>query len=426
MEEYFENIKKFNLWDDNYSTTGISRQLYEEKLQHYIGTKLVKVLVGQRRVGKSHLMRNMMLSLISQFNVPAKNIFYINLEYLEYDFIENYRDLESIYQLYKKKLKPKGKVYLFIDEIQNVKDWEKFVNSRSQDFVEEAELFITGSNSNLLSGELSTLLSGRYIEFEIFPYNYSEYLLATAQKMGRKSYIEFLNFGGLPELFNLKNEESQRQYVSSVKDTILLRDITDRRQIRDIKLLDDLFIYLVNNASNLLSVTSLVNYFKSKKRTTSYDTVANYIGYIMETFLIHECQRFNIKGKETIGGNAKYYVNDLAFKNLLFSGFGYGMGFLLENRIYLDLKQAGYKVYTGNIENLEVDFVATKDAKTIYIQSAYLLEEQETLEREYRSLEKINDNFPKWIVSLDEKELALKDGIVHVQGWELESVLRKI
>ena len=322
MEEYFKNIRKFNLWDEENFTKGIPRKLYEDKLQHYIGNRLVKVLVGQRRAGKSHLMRNLMISLIHDFSIPNQNIFYINLEYLEYDFIESYKDLESIYQFYKKQMKPKGKVYLFIDEIQNVKDWEKFVNSRSQDFTDEVELFITGSNSNLLSGELSTLLSGRYIEFEILPYNFSEYLLATNKKSGRKSYIDFLNFGGLPELFNLKNEESQRQYVSSVKDTILLRDITDRRQIRDIKLLDDLFIYLVNNASNLLSITNLVNFFKSKKRTTTYDTVANYIGYIMETFLVHECQRFNIKGKETVGGNSKYYLNDLAFKNMLFSGFG--------------------------------------------------------------------------------------------------------
>ncbi|MBS9768411.1 MAG: ATP-binding protein [Flavobacteriaceae bacterium] len=423
MNDKFKDISKHNLWEGQSYDKGFVRKQYQSKIIPFLNTKLVKVLVGQRRAGKSFFLKQIAMQLVEEKGVNRKNILYINLEFLAFDFIKTYQDLEELFQWYKKELKPKGKVYLFVDEIQNIQGWEKFVNSHSQDFTEETELFITGSNSNLLSGELATLLSGRYIEFEIFPFDFNEFCLVKKQEQNRKSYLDFINFGGLPELFNLTHYESQKQYVSSIKDTVLLRDIVNRSTIRDVKLLDDLFVYLVNNASNLLSITNLVNYFKSKKRKTSYETVANYIQLIENTFLIHKCERYNIKGKEIVGGNAKYYVNDLAFKNLLFSGFGYGMGYLLENRVFLDLKQAGFTVYTGNLGKNEVDFVAQKEDRILYIQCAYLLEDEKTIEREYGVLKKIKDNFEKWVVSLDEVNLPKNEGIRHIQAWNLSKEL---
>ena len=398
---------------------GLIRTAYTDRLHAFIGNRLVKVLIGQRRAGKSYILRQIASELISKRDVSPNNILYVNKEYLEFDFIETYQDLEKLYQLYRQKQKPEGKVYLFLDEIQNIEGWERFVNSHSQDFVEECELFISGSNSKMLSSELATLLSGRYIEFGIFPYSYAEYLQVTRKERERSSYLSYLKLGGLPELYNLIDQESQKQYVSSVKDTILLRDIVQRKPIRDVRLLDDLFIYLVNNASNMFSIQNVINFFKSKNRKVSYDTLANYTGYIEETLLVHKAERYNIKEKDVLAGNCKYYLNDLAFKNFLFPGYAYGIGYLLENAVYLELLRRDFQVYTGTLRNKEVDFVAMKDDRIIYLQVAYSLENEETREREYAPLLSIADSYEKWVVSMDEVQLPIREGVRHVQAWLL-------
>ena len=308
MDDKWSALEKYNLWNGNSYKLGLLRTSYINKIHAFVGNKLVKVLVGQRRSGKSYILRQIASGLISDLGVHPNNILYINKEYLEFDFIDNYQELEKLYQLYREKLNPQGKVYLFFDEIQNVDGWERFVNSHSQDFVEECELFISGSNSRMLSSELATLLSGRYVEFHIFPYNYMEYIQVANTVVGRSSYLSYLQRGGLPELYNLPDTESQKQYVASVKDTVLLRDIVKRKPVRDVRLLDDVFIYLVNNASNLFSIQNVINFFKSKNRKVSYDTLSNYLSYIEEAFLAYKTERYNIKGKEVLAGNCKYYV----------------------------------------------------------------------------------------------------------------------
>jgi len=325
--------------------------------------------------------------------------------------------------LYKSELKPVGKVYIFIDEIQNIDGWEKVINSYSQDYTASYELFISGSNSKMISTELASLLSGRYINFAIFPFSYSEFLGITKSEQSKESYLQYISSGGLPELFLLPNAETRRNYVSAIKDTVLLRDIIQRQNIREPKLLEDIFVYLINNASNLISVSNVFNYFKSLGRKTSYDIISNYIGYIQDSFLIHRCERYDIRGKQTIAGNVKFYANDLAYKNYLYSGFGYGFGYMLENLLYLDLRRAGYEVYTGNIRNKELDFVAQKADKLIYIQCAYLLAEPETIEREYGALEVIDDNYEKYVVTLDDLVMPSNKGIKHVQAWNLAEIL---
>lgn len=422
MEENFKSLKKYNFWNGNVPQLGFLREHYTKNIFNYINNKLIKVLVGQRRSGKSYILRQIAHQLITT-GVNPKNIFYINKEFIDFDFVGNYKDLEQLVKLYKTQLKPKGKIYLFIDEIQNISEWERFVNSYSQDFSESYELFISGSNSKMLSGELATLLSGRYVTFEVFPFSFEEYTGVTNSEINKQSYISYMESGGLPELFVLPNEDTKRNYVTSVKDTVLLRDIIQRYSIKDPKLLEDLFIYLVNNASNLLSVNNIVNYMKSSGRKTTYDTVSNYIGYIEDTFLIHKAERYDIRGKETISGNSKYYSNDLAYKNYLYSGFGYGVGYQLENLIYLELKRAGYEVFVGAMPNKEVDFVAKKADKVIYLQSAYLLIDEETIQREYSSLEAIKDNYEKNVVSLDDVQFPQNKGIKHVQAWNLQKVL---
>ena len=421
MDERMTTLAKYNFWDGNVPELGFLRTNYTDNIFNYTGNKLVKVLVGQRRVGKSYLLRQIAKRLIDEGTNP-KNIFYINKEFTGFDFIDNYNDLEALLGLYKANLKPEGKKYLFIDEIQNVEGWEHFVNSHSQDFVEPYEIFVSGSNSKMLSGELATLLSGRYVNFEIFPFSFAEYVGITSGEFSKQHYLQYMESGALPELFVLPNEETKRYYIAAIKDTVLLRDIIQRHSIKDPKLLEDIFIYLVNNASNLVSIANIVNFFKSNKRNTTYETVSNYIGFITDTFLAHKVDRYNIKGKETVSGNAKYYINDLSFRNYLYPGFGYGAGYKLENLVFLELRRAGYQVYVGTLGDKEVDFVASKGDRLIYVQCAYLLIDAPTLHREYAPLEAIQDNYEKMVVSLDDLALSSNKGIRHIQSWNIAGV----
>jgi len=420
MEEKFNEIRKYNFWDKKKPELGYYRSDYADKIFAYTGNRLVKVLIGQRRTGKSYILRQLANKLIDN-GINKKNILYINKEYTDFDFITNYSDLDNFVKFYKKQLDVSGKICLFIDEIQNIMGWEHFVNSYSQDFVDEYEIFISGSNSKMLSGELATLLSGRYVEFEIFPFSFSEYLGILKKENNKQNFIEYMESGGLPELFNLQNDEIKRNYVSAIKDTVFLRDIIQRYSIKEPKLLEDIFAFLVNNAANLVSITNVVNYFKNLGRKTTYDTVSAYIGYLEDAFLLHKSERYDIRGKDTISGNSKYYINDLAYKNYLYTGFGYGIGYKLENLVYLNLKRAGFKVYTGVFRDKEVDFVALKDDKILYVQATYLLIDEKTIEREYLPLELISDNYEKVVVSLDDVQFPQKNGIKHEQIWKFKT-----
>lgn len=418
MDERIALLGKYNLWDAKTFDFGFIRNEYTDKIAGFVGNRLVKVLVGQRRSGKSYILRQIAKQLIES-GIKPENTLIINREFADFDFLRTYKDLDGLIKLYRKELNPQGKVYVFLDEIQIIEEWEKVVNSYSQDYSDSYELFVTGSNSRMLSGELATLLSGRYISFEVFPFSYLEYLGITNQQRGRQSYLAYMNSGGLPELFMIAKQEFKRSYVAAIKDTVLLRDIIQRNSIREPRLLEDIFVYLVNNASNLVSVSNIVNYFRGLGRRVSYDVIANYIGYIQDAFLIHRCDRYDIKGKDTISGNAKFYVNDLAYRNYLYPGFGYGFGYLVENLVFLELRRAGFSVYVGTVRNREVDFVARKGERVVYFQCAYLLHDEATIGREYSALEAIDDNFEKVVVSLDEVSLPIKGGIRHVQLWNL-------
>ena len=424
MIEIINSIRKYNFWDSNPIDLGFPRTFYMDKIGQYVGNKLVKVLVGQRRAGKSYILRQIASKLISE-GVKSENILYINKEYMELATLRSAVELEQLHKAYRETLKPIGKVYVFIDEIQYIDEWERFVNSHSQDFAEPSELFISGSNSNLLSGELATLLSGRYVEFEIFPFSFPEFCGISELEINSESYRKFLQSGALPELFNLPNDEMKQNYVSSIKDTVMLRDIVARYNVKDVKLLDDLFVYLVNTASSLISITNIINFFTSKKRKTNYETLSSYINYLENSFLVHRAERYNIKGKDTISGNSKYYLNDLAYRNYLYAGYSYGIGYLLENAVYLSLRRAGFQVYVGTIKDAEVDFVAIKGERRIYVQVTLQLTEEKNIEREYRSLKLIEDNFDKYVVSMDDYKIPTNEGIEHISAWNLDAFLSK-
>lgn len=410
-------IAEFNFWQGNVPKTGLLRKVYLDRINSLSNNELIKVLVGQRRSGKSYILRQIIAKKIEEGIAPTQ-ILYVNMEFTVFDFIEKYQDLELLFNAFRTEIAQAGKVYLFLDEIQNVSHWEIFVNSLSQDFNQECEIFITGSNSKMLSNELATLLSGRYVSFEIMPFSYQEFLESQQLENLRQNFIKYMQTGGFPEFVNLPNDEAKTHYVSALKDTVLLRDIVQRYKIKDVQLLEDIFVFLVNNASNLISITLIVNYFKSKNRKTNYETVSSYLHYLEDAFLVHKAERFNIKGKEIISGNCKYYINDVAFRNYLYKGFGYGAGYLLENVLYLALRRAGYQIYVGNIHQKEVDFVALKDGKIRYVQSSYLLLDAETIEREFSVLSYISDNYEKFVVTLDDIAFPSQNGIDHLQAWD--------
>lgn len=419
-----ESISKYNLWANTSQDVGFERTHYLENIEKYIGNSLIKVLIGQRRSGKSFLLRQILKKLVEK-GVPVENTLYINTEFMEYDFIKDYTDLVRLVQEFRTHFNPSGKVYLFLDEIQSVKSWEKAIDSYSQDFIERYEIFISGSNSKLLSGELASLLSGRYISFQIFPFSFEEFCGFKKIEPNKQSFTDFIQSGSLPELFFLPDSNTKRHYVSAIRETVLLRDIIQRYNIKDAKLLDDIFSFLVNNASNLISIPKIVNFFKSKNRKTNYETISNYIQYIENTFLIHKAERYNIKGKDIISGNCKYYINDLSFKNFIYSGFEYGIGYLLENAVYLKLIQSDFEVFVGTLRNGEIDFVAKKNDIVLYFQVTYLLSDENIIEREYNAFNTIRDNYRKYVVSMDDIKLPSRNGIEHIQVWKLKDVLKE-
>ncbi len=420
MKKVFEKIRQYNVWDTGSIHTGFERTAYIEKLSGYVGSKLVKILIGQRRVGKSYLLRQIINYLLVEKNVNPKNIFYVNKEYTAFDKVKNARDLEDLFQIYEMELNVSGKIYLFLDEIQDVEQWENFVNSYAQDFTADYEFFITGSNSKLLSGELASLLSGRYVQFEIFSFGFEEFTNYKQLPVNKETYLKYLQTGGLPELLRLQDDEIRQHYVESLKNTIILKDIVLRHQIKDVSLLEDIFKFLTVNVGNPVSVASIVAYFKSQQKKTNYETVSSYLHYLKNALIFHEVERYRLRGKKVLGGIRKYYLNDLAFKNYLFGYYPSDIGYNLENLVYLELKRKGYKIHIGQLDAQEIDFVAIKKDKTIYLQVAYLLSSEKTIEREFGNLLKIKDNHEKMVISLDDIQFSGYEGIKHFRPWELE------
>lgn len=419
MDALLSKLEKYNPWDSKQMPLGFARTLYLNRFKKYCGNKLVKVFVGQRRVGKSYLMRQLMQFLMNEHGVNPKNIFYLNKEYYVFDSVRDVADLEALFMQYKDTLKPTGKVYVFIDEIQNIQGWEKFVNSYSQDYTSEYELFITGSNSNMLSGELASLLSGRYVEFEVYPFDFTEYCEYTNRMPDKAQFMQYLSLGGLPETYHFNDDEIIRNYVESLKNTIVLRDIISRNSIKDAQLLEELFKYLSSNIGNLTSLSNIIKYFKSRSKQTNYETLSSYISYLHQSFIVHEVERYNIRGKQLLGGDRKYYLNDLAFKTYLMGFYPTDTGAYLENYVYLRLKSLGYKVSVGVLNSSEIDFVAEKDGSTQYFQVAYLLNSESTIAREFGNLRLIPDHFPKTVVSLDDVRFNDPSGILHIKPWEI-------
>ncbi len=392
----------------------ILRKNYIEKIIGFINKPVVKVISGIRRSGKSVILLQLQDELKKR-GVPRDKIIYLNFESFRFADIVNAADL---YRYVKEKIKSDKRHYLFFDEIQEVKGWEKAVNSFRVDF--NSDIYITGSNSHLLSSELSTYLAGRYVQFNIYPLSFSEFLLFRQNYSAKDKinifdeFYDFLRLGGFP-VVHATNSTRQDAYkiIYDIYSSVILRDVVQRYKIRDIELLDRIVKFVFNNIGNTFSAKKVSDYFKSQNRRVDISTVYNYIKALESSFIIYRINRYNIQGKEILKTNEKYFIGDhallyalMGFKDTLISG-------ILENIVMLELKRRGYETYIGKLDNLEVDFIAEKQGKKIYVQVAYKMTEKETLEREYKPLLKIKDNYPKYVVTTDRIWNDNVEGIEH-------------
>ena len=377
----------------------IERNEIYEKIAPYIDKPLIKVISGIRRCGKSTFMKLLIKRLLDK-GISEKNILYINKELLEFEFIKDYSEL-NLYV--KEKLSANSeKKYLFIDEIQEIKDWEKAINS----FLAEGiiDIYITGSNSRMLSSELATYLTGRYVLISMYPLSFKEFLMfrGVQASLIEDEFQLYLKFGGLPGIHDLPLvDEIIFQYINSIYNTILLKDIVARYAIRDVNVFERITSFVFDNIGNITSAKRISDYIKSQNIKVSVDTVQNYISYLSDAFLTFKAQRYDIKGKKHLEIYEKYYSSDSGIRHSVL-GYRYDdISILLENIVYLELLRRGYKVTIGKLDSYEVDFIAQKNNEKIYFQVTYLLSDKKTVEREFRSLLKINDNYQKIVLSMD-------------------------
>lgn len=394
------------------------RKFYLEKILKYLdNTSLIKVLIWQRRAWKSYIMKQIIDFLEIENWISEKNVFYVNLEvdFLKYKTIQ---DLDIFIRNYLKENNIKNRLYLFIDEVQELNWWEKLINSYRADDSFDCDIFITGSNAWLLSSELSTYLSWRYINFEIFTFSYDEFLWYFQKENTKQNFIEYLNFSWISELYKLPDEETKTDFLKSLKDTIILKDIVKRFKLKEVQLLEDLFLFCSSNISNLLSINRVVKKLKWEWIKSNTVTIWNYLRYLEETFIFHSCERYDLQWKKILEWEKKYYLNDLWYKNYFFWKYDIWLWKELENIVFLYFKRLWYKVYTWNIWNLEIDFVIEKWKERKYIQVTYLITDNIVFDREFWNLLKIKDNYEKIVLSMD--DILIKDykWIKHYNIWQ--------
>ena len=388
--------------------TYIAREIYKKRIDRYIGKELIKVLIGQRRVGKSYLLFQAMDSIRGRFGNP--NIIYINLELNEY---ENLNSATALYDFVKSKGQPGELNFVMIDEIQVVPGFEKALRS----LLAEGgfDIYCTGSNAHILSGELGTFLGGRYVEIPVYALNYPEFLSFHRLENSDESLTQYLKYGGLPYLIHLDlTDDTVFDYLKNISQSILFRDVVSRFEVRNVDFLNRLIRYLANETGNLISARGISKYLKSQNITMSVNSILNYLNYLSTAMLIAAVPRSDIHGKKVFEMGEKYYFNDIGLRNSI-SGFSpFDLGQIIENAVYLHLKIMGYTVLVGKEQDREIDFIAERDGEKVYIQVALRITEKQTMEREFGNLLDIKDNYPKYVVTLDEYSGVSYEGIRHI------------
>lgn len=388
----------------------IERNDYLNLLIRFKDKELIKVITGIRRCGKSTLLELYKNYLLNN-NVLEEQIISINLEDLKYNFINDYM---SLYNYINDKLKPNKKNYIFIDEVQRIDEFQKAVDSLYIN--KNVDLYITGSNANLLSSELATLLSGRYIEVKMLPLSFKEYKDAYKDLTNDELYQKYISYGSLPYTVSLDNEDDVSLYLSSIYNDIIIKDVMTRKKIQDESMLKSVANFLMDNVGSLVSINNIANTMTSDGRDINVRTVERYIDGFTESFFLYKTSRYDIKGKQYLKTGEKYYVADLGLRYFILGRKVGDYGHILENVVYLELLRRGYDVYIGKVDEFEVDFVAINNDGKVYVQVAETLrgslsDDNKILDRELKPLKKINDNYEKIILTLDKMPLANEDGI---------------
>lgn len=398
----------------------IRRKEYFDKLLGYKDKKIMKVVTGVRRCGKSTLLKLFQDYLLEQ-GISEHQIIAINFEDYEFDDL---KDPKKLYLYIKERIVPDTMTYLFLDEIQNVNEFQKVVDSF---FIKDnIDIYMTGSNAYMLSGELATLLTGRYVKIEMLPLSFQEYVYANGNGTNIESlYREYIETSSFPYALNLdKNSGQICEYLSSIYDTIILKDVITRKKISDIMMLESVMRFLADNIGNQISTKKISDTMTSNGRSINVRTVESYVNALMESYVIYQAKRYDIKGKQYLKTLEKYYIVDIGLRNAMLGNSGRDTGHILENVIYLELLRRGYEVYIGKIDDVEVDFVAKDQNGLKYIQVSASVRDENTLTRELRPLQKIQDHYPKCILTLDMDPIADYEGIRRINA--LDFLLHKV
>ncbi|ETR69791.1 MAG: ATPase, ATPase (AAA+ superfamily) [Candidatus Magnetoglobus multicellularis str. Araruama] len=386
----------------------IAREKYLNKIIPFVNKNIIKVISGQRRVGKSYFIFQL-IDYVKE-NYPEGQIIYINKELHEFNDIKTAEDLVKYVN---KDLKIKQKIFLFIDEIQEIKSFEKAI--RNFQALGNYDIYCTGSNANMLSGDLATYLSGRYIEIKIFALSYLEFLRFHSLQNNKTSLFNYIKYGGLPYLIHLPLEDGiVYEYLINIYNTVLLKDVVKRYAIRNIYFLEQLIHFLGDNIGNLVSAKKVSDYLKSQKVKISPNIVLNYLSYLVSAYLIVQVQRSDISGKKIFEIGEKYYFEDLGIRNTIVGYLQKDIGKILENLVFIRLIQDGFAVTVGKMNNKEIDFVCDKKNERLYIQVAYMIPDEKTYEREFGNLLAIPDNYKKIVISMDDMIGGSYKGIEHL------------
>lgn len=383
----------------------IIRKHYLEQLQLFRKKQLIKVITGIRRCGKSTLLLEYAANLKKE-GISDEQIIYINFEDLKNEFLLDYK---KMYEYITNKLVPDGYTYVMLDEVQRVPNFQKAVDSLY--LKNNVDMYITGSNSDLLSSELATLLTGRYVEIKMLPLSFSEYIEAFPNEKPREVFARYLEFGAMPYTIDLPNKEAVNIYLDGIYHTILNNDILRRHPQADMGVLESILHYLMHNIGSLTSSTKIADTLTSNHRKTSYNTVERYIGYLREAFLIYEAKRYDLKGRQHLKSLAKYYVVDNGLRNILLANSSTDIGHVLENIVYFELLYRGYKVSVGKVDTSEVNFIARNGDDIRYFQVSTTIMDEEKRRRELEPLEKIKDFYPRTLITLDDFGLGNYNGI---------------
>lgn len=390
----------------------IKREMYMKRIRPFINTDLIKVMTGIRRCGKS-VMLELIKDELKKNGVDASQFLSFNFEDMRNSHLCTAQALHDEVLLRTQNLS--GKIYLFFDEIQEVEHWEKCINSFRLEL--NCDIYITGSNAKLLSGELATVLGGRYVEFTIYPFSFSEfrelYLSVFPESSAPAVFQKYLLLGGMPYLSNLRFMEApSRQYLMDIYHSVVLTDVVKRNKIRDVDMLSRIVAYVMGNIGTTFSSSSIVKFLKNEKRKVSPETVLNYISYCTSAYLFYQVKRQDLQGKQILATNEKYYMADHGLREAVFGGNMKDINLILENIIFMELLRRGYSVTVGKAGTKEIDFVCQLQDQKLYIQVTYLLASEETIQREFGVYNSIRDNFPKYVVSMDEIDMS-QNGIKH-------------